>query len=391
MLTKNPSTLHVAIPSCILALTLLLGAGELAARDDHDRHGSRKGGAIPAVLATLERIEARLETLEEELIPCTPDRYRAGLCQENETPFDLGVSLCGNAGGQATVNGKLAFNSKTSLQGGAGWKEVLDVDLTVEGAIPGVLLLGGAVPIVLPSELALGSGGAVGLGLNGCLELTRIDIGPFVPRAQVLAMLDALEQGQEQLVTALAAAVAPGGPESTSGIGRPMAQRAAPPTFDTARLARALQAAQAFASADFQTDDPLDVLSSPEVRALRDALPVGGRLRGFMDHPDRLLPDVDPFEGVALCDRFPPGTIVGQKVDPVCGFLEDLPPFGEVRGVFDQFSVVQGDVTSVKAALEGLPEVIKTTVEDALPEVSTPTPPPPGNPFCNTFPNSPFC
>jgi len=180
-------------------------------------------GGIPAVIEQLQTISAqltdiqtRLTALEEanqsqtvqltglqdELVPCTPERYEAGQCGDNETPFDLAITLCASAGGEAKGEFKFSFASKTELRGGLGWKEVLDADLIDEASVPGVLFAG-PIPVILPSEVALGGGGSAGLGLDGCIEVGKISIGQFVPRERILTMINKIASSRSELVALL--------------------------------------------------------------------------------------------------------------------------------------------------------------------------------------------
>ena len=116
---------------------------------------------LASVSTRLENIESKLAEqkgqitqLQQQSIPCTPARYRAGECGEGNLPFDLVVSICADMGGGAGVEGKYAIDSKMSIQGGVGWKEVLDVDLTAEAAMPVVLKAPLLPPVILPSEIA---------------------------------------------------------------------------------------------------------------------------------------------------------------------------------------------------------------------------------------------
>lgn len=382
--TKSFSTSAVIIALAVWVIVLTTG-----------RPAAQPAGRGGSIVDTLDQIEARLASLEKELIPCTPERYREGLCEPNDTPFDLVVNLCASAGGEAKLEGKFAFDSKTSAQAGVGWKEVLDVDLTVEAGLPGIVPIvipptPIAVPVILPSEVAVGAGAAAGVGMDGCLQATEVPIGEILSRAQILAMLDLIEQGQGELVTAFADAVSP--TAAAQGGTDLETQQLEEPRFDTATLVRAIDAARAFASTNFETTDhdPLDVLSSAEVGALRSSLPVGSRLQFFLDDPGLLIPELGPINRTALCDRFAFARI-RPSLDPVCSFVGTLPPFAVVSGAFGAVGEIRTDVENMQTALGDLPEVIRTTVEDALPEVSNPTPPPPGNAFCNLFPNSRFC
>jgi len=336
---------------------------------------------IQSRLTTLEGVNqsqaAQLTLLEEELVPCTPERYRAGLCGIGETPFDLAITLCASAGGDAKIEGKFAFDSKTSVQGGAGWKEVLDVDATVEAGIPGVIFPFGPtvpIPLVLPSELAIGGGVHAGTDLGGCIEVGKIPIGLFVPRARILAMLDKIEQSQSQLVTLLVDTFDP----PSQGIQTFNSQTASP--LDPSALVTSIQAARSFSDRDFESDDPFDVVFDPDLKAFGEALPLGGRLQRLLDDPGMMVPDIDPFNP-QVCERLQNAPTIGPKVANICGFFQnDLPSFQVVSDAFGLIDEMHGNILD-------FPNTIDFIVSDLLPDIPTPSPPlPSGSPFCQRFP-----
>lgn len=326
-------------------------------------------GGIPEVLKQLEsvsaqlnQIENRIALLEDELVPCTPERYRAGLCGAGETPFDLAITLCASAGGEAKIEGKFAFESKTSVQGGAGWKEVLDVDATVEAGMPGVIFPFG-VPLVLPSELAVGGGGNAGLGIDGCIEVGKIQIGLFVPRERILTMLDKIDQSQSELATLL-----------VDTFDSPAT------ALDISSLVGAIKAARSFSARDFESNDPFDVFSDSDFTVLRESLPLGGRLQRLMDNPGLMIPDIDPFN-LRVCERLQNSPTISAKVANICDFLQnDLPEFAVVADAFELIGQMNGNILD-------FPDTIEYIVSDLLPDLPTPLPPlPSGSPFCQRFP-----
>lgn len=332
---------------------------------------------IQSRLTTLEGVNqsqaAQLTLLEEELVPCTPERYRAGLCGPGETPFDMAITLCASAGGDAKIEGKFAFDSKTSVQGGAGWKEVLDVDATVEAGMPGVIFPFG-IPLVLPSEFAVGGGVNAGTDLGGCIEVGKIPIGLFVSRARILAMLDKIDQSQGQLVTLLVDTFDP----PNQGIQALNSQTAS--ALDPSTLVASIQAARSFSDRDFESDDPFDVVFDPDLRAFGEALPLGGRLQRLLDDPGMMVPDIDPFNP-EICERLQNTPTIGPKVANICGFFQnDLPSFQVVSDAFGLIDQMNGNILD-------FPNTIDYIVSDLLPDIPTPSPPlPSGSPFCQRFP-----
>jgi len=330
---------------------------------------------IPKVLEQLEQVTMKLSEIEsrlisqqqqltqlqQETIPCTPDRYRSGLCGEGNLPFDLVVSLCGNLSGEAAIEGKYAVDSRTSVQGGVGWKEVLDVDLTVEAGMPGTVIMPGTpIPVIFPSEIAATAGGSIGLGMDGCIEGIKIPIGKNIDGDRVLALLAKLENGADQIQTALLDAI--------------------DNAYNSEIVASALTAKDAMASREFNGIDPLSVFTSNEVLQLANLLPSGDRMRNVITNPGDMIPDIDPFD-FRLCDSFQHSLVLNEKMNNVCSFITNqLPPFGLVSGAFET-------IDNLNDLMLDLPHTIEFIVSDIVPEVAIPSPPLPSTSrFCQRFP-----
>lgn len=336
-------------------------------------------GGIPQVLEQLELVSSQLSQvqlqldnqqrqlteLQQETIPCTPDRYRNDLCGEGNLPFDLVVSICGNLGGQVTIDGKYALESKTSIQGGVGWKEVVDVDLTIEGGMPVVLTPLGPFgpPIIIPNEIAVAAGGSIGLGMDTCLEGIKIPIGKNIDRNRVLALIEKLEMGAGQIQTTLLDAI--------------------DNAYNSEVVANALAAKNAFASFEFSSDDPLSVFTSNEVLQLATLLPAGTRMSALITNPRNIIPEIDPLN-LRLCDSFQNSPILNDKMATLCTFVNTLPEFAVVAGAFEKIDEING-------LIQDLPDTVEYIIKDVLPDVSVPSIPPlpPTSRFCKRFPR--FC
>ena len=330
---------------------------------------------IPKVLEQLELVTMKLSQIESQLtsqqqqltelqqetIPCTPDRYRSGVCGEGNLPFDLVVSICGSLSGEATIEGKYAVDSRTSVQGGVGWKEVLDVDITVEAGMPGAVVIPGTpIPVIFPSEIAASAGGSVGLGMDGCIEGIKIPIGKNIDRDRVLALIAKLENGAQQIQASLLDAL--------------------DNAYNTEAIANALAAKDVLASVEFNGDDPLSVFTSNEVLQLANLLPAGERMNRLVTNPGDMIPNIDPFN-FRLCDSFQNSPVLNEKMNNVCSFVSnDLPQFGVVSGAFEK-------IDDLNKLMLDLPETIEFIISDIMPDVSTlPSPLPPTSRFCQRFP-----
>ena len=189
--------------------------------DDDDDDDRRKRLGFRDVMQQLELVtaklgqvesqlafqQAQLSELQQETIDCTLDRYLNNQCGEGNTPFDLVVSICGNLGGEVSIGGNYAIGSETALELGAGWDEVIDVDLGVTASMPVVLTPPFLLPVVLPSEVSVGEDGSVGLGMDSCLEGIKIPIGKNVDRNRVITLLSNLEMGAADIQSALLDAI----------------------------------------------------------------------------------------------------------------------------------------------------------------------------------------
>lgn len=326
-------------------------------------------GNLESVSAKLESIESRLADqrdqitqLQEQTVPCTPDRYRAGQCGDGNLPFDLVVSICANMGGGAGIEGKYAIDSKMSIQGGVGWKEVLDADLTVEAGMPVVLTPPFALPLVLPSEIAVSGGASVGLDISGCIEGIKIPIGGNVDRTRIDALLAMLEDGSSQIQESLLSAM-----EST---------------YNFSAITAALGARQSIASNRFESSDsdPLAVFTSNEVSDLLGSLPVGSRLSELVGNPADMIPDLDP-KNLNLCASFEGSLAISEKTASLCGFLgTDLPQFDTVASAFER-------IATLESLMLDLPDTIEYLIKEALPNIEPPANPlPPTSKFCLRFP-----
>lgn len=322
---------------------------------------------LESVAAKLERIESKLgdqevqiAELQTQTIPCTPERYRANECGTGNLPFDLVVSICADMGAGAGIDGKYAIDSKTSIQGGVGWKEVVDVDLTAEASIPLILKAPFLPPVVLPNEIALSGGASVGLGVNGCIEGIRIPIGENVDGSRIDALLVMLEEGSSQIQESLLSAM-----ESA---------------YNLPAIAAALAAQQSIAANRFESEDPLSVFTSSEVVTLLDSLPVGSRLNELVGNPGELIPDFDP-KNLNLCESFQGSLVISERTARMCAFVgTDLPQFDTVAAAFER-------IETLESLMLDLPDTIEFLVREALPDIEPiPNPLPPTSKFCLRFP-----
>ena len=364
-----------------LGIAVLAGLTLVVAFNSPSRAGNNGSGGIPEVLRQLELVTGNLQVvaakldgiesrlafqraqiteLQEQTIPCTPERYRANLCGDGNLPFDLVVSICAGMGGGAGIDGKYAIDSKISIQGGVGWKEVVDVDLTAEGGMPVVLKAPFLPPVILPSEISVSGGASIGLDVSGCIEGIKIPIGTNVDRARIDALLVMLEDGSSDIQESLLVAM-----ESTH--------------IFTA-ITAALGAQQSISSSRFESSDPLSVFTSDQVGDLLANLPVGSRLSELVGNPADLIPDFDPTN-LNLCDSFEGSLVISEKTARLCTFVgTDLPQFNTVADAFER-------IATLESLMLDLPDTIEYLVKEALPDIDPiPNPLPPTSKFCLRFP-----
>lgn len=289
----------------------------------------------------LESQQMQLTELQQETIDCTPERYLNNLCGEGNTPFDLVVSICGNLGGEVAIGGNYALGSATTLQAGLGWAEVVDVNVGLEGSMPGLLPLPFPVPpLILPSEVSVGAGGSIGLGMDTCFEGIKIPIGKNVDRDRVIALLSKLEMDAEQVQSVLLDAI--------------------DNTYNSLAVATALTAKDTFASHTFESSDPLAVFTSPEVIELVSLLPAGDRISALITNPGDMIPEIDPLN-LKLCDKFADSPTLGGKIGDLCSFVNGLPDHQLVIGAFQT-------IKDIKTSVIGIPAAVKNKICDVLPD-----------------------
>ena len=308
---------------------------------------------LASIESRMSDIESQLTTLDHDLRPCTIERYRAGLCGEGNTPFDLVVTLCGAVGGEAELAGSYAIAAEVGAQIGAGWKDGPDADIHIGATIP---------PLPLPSEISAGVAGSAGISVEGCIEGVTIPIGANVDPARVDALLTQLELGAADLQAALMDAIDLPEPNGRG--------------LDVRVIADALQARKTFAATDFQHEDPLQVFRSPVVTDLATALPIGGRVATLLQDPGVMMPDMGEGQpAVLLCDRLESVSSLSSNrlVNDVCAFVEDLPELNAV-------------IMDIENAILSIPTVISGIVQGIFNDVEPDPVLEPGHPFCQRFP-----
>lgn len=276
----------------------------------------------------LEYQQAQLTELQEETIDCTPERYINGLCGDGNTPFDLVISICGNLGGEVAIGGQYALEAKIAYGGGLGWKEVGDGDFTIDGgfpiAVPAPML--GGLPIIIPNEVSVGASGSAGLGMDTCFEGIKIPIGKNVDRDRVIALLDKLQMGADQVQSKLLDAI--------------------DNTFDSQIIAEALSAKETFGSLTFKSDDPLGVFTDPAVVELASLLPAGDRMNELITGAGNMIQAIDPLN-LNLCERYASSPVLGDKMGDLCAFIGTLPDHQLVTSAFQKIENIQTRVINL--------------------------------------------
>lgn len=312
-------------------------------------------GGIPKVLAQLELVSSQLSQvqsqldfqqqqlteLQQETIDCTPQRYIDGLCGAGNSPFDLVVSICGNLGGEVAIGGQYALSSATSVEAGVGWADGPDVSLAIGASMPVVVFPVPYVPVVLPSEVSVGAGGSIGLGMDTCFEGIKIPIGKDIDRNRVIALLNKLEMGAGQIQSTLLDAI--------------------DKTFNSNAVATALVAKDSFASLEFSDKDPLALFTSPEVSQLVSLIPVGDNMTTLLTDPGSMVPELNPLKPDGLCTSIDATSVLGGKIEKICTFVNGLPSDKLVMGAFKT-------IKDVKDIVVDIPVKVKNTICAVLPD-----------------------
>ncbi len=345
-------------------LFALSAAGGPTSGDGAAGKPEKEKGGTKASLARLEANVAALQVqvaeLAGELIPCTLERFAAGLCTGNH-PLDLVVTVCGvfQVGGE--FEGNFEVLNHNYLELGIGWGEAVVANLTRQvefPGIPGAALLPFPISVLYGSplpNLRLAANGAGGLELHGCLEGIEVPVGEQVDDATVLALLGRLESGAVELRDRAMEAAADRGltPESLANFVEALR------TFERDDLS---------SIADAGLADPLGLFDrGRSVRVLADALPVGSRFTTLMDNPSRLIPQVLPADAgeVALICQDPLAfENVGPPMAKICEVLDrDVPSLPGVNAAID---ALQGfELAGVQAGQEALASLVGN-VQDSV-------------------------
>jgi hypothetical protein len=360
----------------LLNLVLLVSVGLLGV--SQRGKGNTPFGSVAADLAAMEeRLMSRVEALSTQIEGCTVERYRQNLCAPGESPLDLTVTVCGDLGAEAGIEGKYAVEAKASGQAGVGWKAAIDADVKVEAAIPVPIPVGPPqIPlfVILPTEVAVGAAGRGGVGIEGCLDGVRAPLAAFLSREQILAILDRLEAGAEQLAVAMAGLTGVG-----PGAEAQLASADPGGLLDTKRLADAVDAARSFRGVEFQGEDPLSVFTGAEVAQLRGVLPTAAFAERLLMDPGAAFSRLDPLDP-EICAALAELPAMAGRLDPLCDFTDGAPRFVELLDTLDR-------VSTIDQRIQDLPDVIRFVVEEALPELPAPQPVlPPTSGFCTRFP-----
>jgi len=397
----------VARTACALALSILftgaLMTSPIESSADWNRYKKYKKPKVKAaqLLAALESIKeevgfcneqlAGLQTdihglrnevavLGQDIRPCTPERFLADECGDDQHPFNLVVTLCGNLGAEATVSGSFAIENHNSLEFGVGWPEVVHVNLDRQVQFPGIPGLGLLYPpgvwlgAPLP-DVEAGASGRGGVEVSGCIEGVSIPIGQEIPRERVVALIEELDRGARDL---------------QSSIIHSLTARNLTPQ----RVASAVDAVEAFQENRFVPSelgmtDPLQIFQTGPLREVAAALPIGSRMQTLLDDPSELIPDfgsdligsLDDMQGLCGLDLSDRPT-VDRAIGPICDLLDRTPTFERFAASIELI----GD----------LPEEVKSAVADLLPEIDPGATIPPsrsgdGRRICNALPFLPRC
>ena len=358
-------------------IALLFGIG-IALPQTTQAHG--KGG-IPEVLAKLDQIQQQLDALERSVsgnateiatvrtqvadvsanaIPCTPNRFRQGLCGADNHPLDLTVTLCGTLGADGSFSTAYALSGSVEAQVGAGWKDAPDVHLVEKVELPpGIPLILPIVPpipvgwIMLPSEIAAALSAGAGIGIDACIDDIRLPVGKAIAEPVVLDLLDQLEQTATPVVQFLANQLSDS-PQSVMTSTR---------------------------SASFSGGNGLDGL----MNALT-VLPIGSRLNSILDDPSTLV--------VPALNDAAPGSGIAGAIAQIDAVFQNLCLVTSASSFAARTSVICSYIAAAVPSLDQLVQLIANAtlipdIPETIKSVLQPLFSNPGEIITN--PNNPFC
>ena len=307
-------------------------------------------GGIPAVLAKLEQISAQIdnnqeaikalqedvETLESNTVVCTLDRFINDECGDYNQPFDLSVTLCGNAAANAGAAADFQINNTNEFHLGIGFAEVLDVALVrnIEfPGIPGLAVAGGvtgapglAVFGIPFPNLQAGVDASAGIGVDGCIEIP-VPIRD-IPREQIIALMQRWQAEGASLHANMMAAY--------------NRLDLAPSRIDTGLTGlQIVQSRSLSESMDSHLTDPIKIFTRGTSHGnLIEVLPIGERMQRVLDEPEILIEGLSQemerptlANAAATCADFNTDSapeLLRKPASTMCKPLLDAPDFNEI-------------------------------------------------------------
>ncbi|MDH5514869.1 MAG: hypothetical protein OEY45_06885 [Gammaproteobacteria bacterium] len=323
----------------------------------------RENGAMYQLLDRLQIIEAKLDSVQEELdAPPTPSTS-ATFCISQGRGLELGADWAGEL--------------KLELEGGLGWAEVGDVKITVSPSMPVVVPIGlppFAIPIPLPTEAKIGVKGGIGRVMDICIDVP-ITLSPEdeTRLTEIAKDINAktgnsfIEKGKFQRragrILNYAAVRVPGNQRTLMMAADPISANLtdadAEIEFDRADNA----VANIMDNGLGTVTEGLDVFNDTDIRELLATLEVPVGVKNFMEGPEIHLfdglPDLSGGVRNLLCNELGVTARMREnrpRLDSLCNRLENLPSFERAIQALELGSEITEDI------IEGVRQVMANTI-----------------------------
>lgn len=279
--------------------------------------------------STRTLLNGRLDTVLAEIDstkPCTPQRWRQGLC----SVLEVEATVCFTLGLGGEVAAEFSVEPGMEISGGGSWHEIPHVEFKANLETPFFATLPPPlppVPVVLP-DIKAGVKAGVDGGIEICIAHLTIPISSQAAAASPFV---------DQLVTTL---------EARSGeITERLTDLLQARGLNGERIPEMLTALRNLRGGAIQVDEPLQVLRQGELRDLINTLPIDSHLAELLDDPSQFLPSIDPANPLGICSTFQGGAggAFGDRANQVCSFVDGMPDLAEVANTINGLPTVIAD------------------------------------------------
>ena len=293
----------------------------------------------------LDDIEERVRSHHQSTLPCTPERWRADRCAEQDSPLQVDSTFCFKMDLGAEMDAGYEIKPTVEVELGPGWDNVADVSGQAKLEFPA--LTPGPVPIPIPAlQLELDAG--IGGELEFCFSGLSFDGG-------------AIEEGRapDEFIELLVSSIE----SRRAEIVERAAMFAGDRNLTPDRLVDTLETLRELRTSNFGGTEPLAAFGDGPVRELITGMVDDTRIVELIDDPAVFVPTFDRSNPLAFCDTINSMPLLADKVGPVCNYVaEDMPDLVEVANTIDNLPLVVADqicesVPGLNCSADGLEDI----------------------------------